>query len=165
MNIKVIDSLKILFLGLLLIVLVLPVSYVLAQESGGSAPSEKPAAVNTGTAGGESRNNAGEATNSRTSDGDTSNQATSVKLKNPLKIGTVEGLLTSVLSVVVILALPLIVFFIIYSGFLYVTARGNAAQIEQATKSLTYAIIGGVLVIGAVAIAEIIKNLVSSFTA
>lgn len=86
-----------------------------------------------------------------------------IKLENHLKVTSLEELLVAILNIIVILAIPIIVLFIIYSGFLYVTAKGNAAQIEQATRSLTYAIVGGVLIIGAVAIAEIVKNLVSSF--
>lgn len=88
-----------------------------------------------------------------------------VQLENPLEVTTIEGLLVAILNILIIIAIPLIVFYIIYAGFLYVTARGNAAQVEQATRALTYAIIGGVLIIGAVAIAEIVKNLVGSFTA
>jgi hypothetical protein len=86
-----------------------------------------------------------------------------VKLKNPLQVNSIQELLLAILNIVIILALPVIVFFIIYAGFLYVTARGNAAQVEQATRALTYAVIGGVLILGAVAIAEIVRNLVTSF--
>ncbi len=86
-----------------------------------------------------------------------------VELKNPLKVDSITGLLEALLSVVIVLATPIIIFFIIYSGFLYVTARGNASQIEQASRSLTYAIIGGVIIIGAMAIATIVKNLVDAF--
>ncbi len=88
-----------------------------------------------------------------------------VALKNPLKFDNLNDFLAAILNIVVILATPVIVFFIIYAGYLYVTARGNASQVEQATKALTYAIIGGVLIIGAVAIAEIVKNLVNNFAA
>lgn len=84
-------------------------------------------------------------------------------LVNPIRINSIEGLLVAVLEIIIIISIPIIVIFIIYSGFLYVTARGNPQQIEQASKSLTYAIIGGVLIIGAVAIAQIIRNLVNTF--
>jgi len=87
-----------------------------------------------------------------------------VKLVNPLKVTSISDLLVAILNILIIIAIPLIVFYIIYAGFLYVTARGNSQQVEQATRALTYAIIGGVLIIGAVAIAEIVKNLVGSFT-
>jgi hypothetical protein len=84
-------------------------------------------------------------------------------LENPIKVGSIQDLLTILLKIVIILATPIVVLFIILAGFKYVTARGNANQIEDATKALTNAIIGGVLIIGAVAISEIIKNLVNSF--
>lgn len=86
-----------------------------------------------------------------------------VKLENPLNVNSIEDLIGGILNVVLILAVPVIVFFIIYAGFLYATARGNAEQVKKATTALTYAIIGGVLIIGSVAIAEIVKELVSSF--
>ena len=95
--------------------------------------------------------------------GPTTPASQTVILKNPLTVTSLEELLVAILNIVVIIAIPIIVFFIIYSGFLYVTARGNASQVEQATRSLTYAIIGGVLIIGAIAIAEIVENLVTSF--
>lgn len=89
---------------------------------------------------------------------------TKTTLINPLKIHSIEGLLTAILNIIIVIAMPIIVFFIIYAGFLYVTAGGKPEQVKQATQALTYAIIGGVLIIGAVAIATIIKNLVGSFT-
>jgi hypothetical protein len=85
-------------------------------------------------------------------------------LENPIKVDSIQDLLTIILKIVIILATPIVVLFIILAGFKYVTARGNANQIEDATKALTNAIIGGVLIIGAVAISEIIKNLVNSFS-
>jgi hypothetical protein len=86
-----------------------------------------------------------------------------VELKNPLKFENLTDLFEAILSVVMVLATPVIVFFIIYAGFLYVTARGNAQQVEQATKALTYAIIGGVIVLGSFALITIIDNLVTAF--
>jgi Type IV secretion system pilin len=88
-----------------------------------------------------------------------------VALTNPLKggINSIDGLLVAILNVLMVLMVPVIVFFIIYSGFKYVMAQGNASQVEEATRSLTYAVIGGVLILAAIAIAEIIKNVVASF--
>lgn len=77
---------------------------------------------------------------------------------------SIEGLLVAILQVLITIATPIVVLFIIYSGFLYVTAKGNATQISKATTSLTYAVIGGVLIIGAVAISEVIKNVVDAFS-
>ncbi len=85
------------------------------------------------------------------------------KLNNPIKVDSIQELLGLILQLVIIIATPIVVLFIIFAGFKYVTARGNASQIEEATKALTYAIIGGVLIIGAVAISKIIEDLVNSF--
>jgi hypothetical protein len=93
----------------------------------------------------------------------TGQQSLSVQLVNPVRVDSIQELLQTILEIVIILATPIVVLFIIYAGFKYVTARGNATQIQEATQALTYAVIGGVLIIGAVAIAEIIKNLVNSF--
>lgn len=89
----------------------------------------------------------------------------SVELANPLKVGSIEELLVEILEIAIVIATPIVIFFIIYAGFMYVTARGNPANVEKAHKAITYALIGGVLIIGAVAIGQIIQNLVGSFKA
>lgn len=71
-------------------------------------------------------------------------------------------LVVGILEIIIVLAIPIIVLFIIYAGFLYVTARGNSQQVEQATRAFTYAVIGAILVIGAVAIAGILQGVVSA---
>jgi len=92
-------------------------------------------------------------------------RAIPTKLDNPLNVPSIQDLLVAILNIVMILMIPVIVFFIIYAGFLYVTARGNAERIKEATRALTYAIIGAILVVGAFAIAEIVRATVSSFSA
>lgn len=87
----------------------------------------------------------------------------SFKLQNPIAFDSIEKLLVAILNIIIVIATPIVVIFIILAGFKYVTARGNPAKITEATQALTYAIIGGVLIIGAVAIARIIANLVGAF--
>ncbi len=87
-----------------------------------------------------------------------------VQLENPLNnINSIDGLLVAILNIIMVLMIPVIVFFIIYAGFKYVMAQGNASQVEEATRALTYAVIGGVLILGAVAISQIIQNVVRAF--
>lgn len=86
-------------------------------------------------------------------------------VKSHIKPTSIEGLLLAILEIFIIIATPLIVLYIIYAGFLYVTARGNTQQVEQATRALTYAIIGGVIILGAVALSNIIGGVVGSFLA
>jgi len=86
------------------------------------------------------------------------------ELVNPLgEIDSVEALLLALLEAFIVIAVPIIVLYIIYSGFLYVSARGNSEQVKKATTSLTYAIIGGVLILGAVALADVLAGIVESF--
>ncbi len=87
-----------------------------------------------------------------------------VTLNNPLNnISTLEGLLVAILNIFITLMIPVIVFFIILAGFKYVTAQGNPGKIEEATTTFMYAVIGGVVILAAVAIAEIIRNTVAAF--
>lgn len=90
--------------------------------------------------------------------------ADTIALKNPLKFATLEGFLSGVIGVIMIIAVPIIIFFFIYSGFSYLTANGNPEEIKKATKMFTYTVIGAVLILGAYAIRDIIANLVTAFT-
>ena len=87
----------------------------------------------------------------------------SYSLQNPLAFDSIQGFIVAILNIIIVIATPIVVIFIIFAGFKYVTARGDASKVQEATRALTYSVIGGVLIIGAVAIAEIIKNLVTSF--
>jgi hypothetical protein len=86
-------------------------------------------------------------------------------LESYLPFDNAQDLIVAILRIFITIATPIIVLFIIYAGFLYVTAQGNAEQVKKATQALTYSIIGAVLIIGAVAISEIIANTVGAFQA
>ena len=86
------------------------------------------------------------------------------QVASPIAFGTFEDFLVAILNIIIIIATPIVVLAIIYAGFLYVTAGGNAQKTQQATRALTYAIIGGILIIGALALTQIISNLVGAFT-
>jgi hypothetical protein len=52
---------------------------------------------------------------------------------------------------------------LIFSGIMYITASGDEAKIEKATKSLTYAIVGLVISFIAVLLVQfVLKNLLQS---
>lgn len=86
-------------------------------------------------------------------------------LQGYLPFGSAEELVVAILRIFITLATPVIVLFIIFAGFKYVTAQGNAQQVQEATRALTYAIIGAVLIIGAVAISQIIASTVGALSA
>lgn len=89
--------------------------------------------------------------------------APSSSLENPLRSNDLMELLQEILDVIMIFAVPLIVFMIIYAGFLYVMARGNEGEVTKASKALLYAVIGGVIILGANIILEVISGTVDAF--
>lgn len=82
---------------------------------------------------------------------------------NPLTFATITELLVAVLNVFIIISVPIVIFFLIFSGFNYVTARGNPEKISKASRSLMYGVIGGVIILSSVAIVKIVQNVVSAF--
>ena len=86
-----------------------------------------------------------------------------IQFENPTIADDIPDFLYAVLRIFVIIAVPIVIFFIIYAGFLYVTARGNAEQLKTAHTALLYAIVGGLIVVGATVIVGIVTNLVDAF--
>jgi hypothetical protein len=85
------------------------------------------------------------------------------ELINPLKFATLEAFLLEVISVLLTFALPIIIFFIMYAGYLFVTAAGNDGKISTAKSALLWAVIGGVVILGAKLIITVIQGTVTSF--
>ena len=52
------------------------------------------------------------------------------QLCNPLEANTFGELVKSLARAVTAIAIPIVVIFLIYSGFLFVSARGNEKQLE-----------------------------------
>ena len=90
---------------------------------------------------------------------------TSGKLCNPLSsINSIPEFFQAILDIVMVFAIPFIVFFIIYAGFLYVMAQGNPDKVSKAHNALLYALIGGVLILAANALLAIVTGTVEQFT-
>ena len=85
------------------------------------------------------------------------------RFENPLVFTDIQDLLAAILNVIVVIAIPIVVYFLIYAGFLYVVARGNPEKVQRASRALLYGVIGGVIILGAFAITEIIGAIVGAF--
>lgn len=92
-----------------------------------------------------------------------------IKLCNPLGncedtsgIRDIPTFLQRLLEIVQLIAIPIVVFFIIYAGFLFVTARGDTGQLSQARGALLAAVIGTAIILGAWVIATAIKGTVDN---
>ena len=76
------------------------------------------------------------------------NTAIKTQLKNPIKYSTFSDFAAGVTKAAVQILLPFIVLAFIYSGFLFVKAQGNEAELEKAKTAITYSIIGAFILLG-----------------
>jgi len=86
-------------------------------------------------------------------------------LRNPLtNICSFEDFVALLLQAVINIGLPIAVLFIVYSGFLFVTAQGNVTKIDEAKKTFFYTVIGVSIFLGSWALALIVKSTIKLLT-
>lgn len=89
------------------------------------------------------------------------NSSDSFTLQNPLagNITSLTGFLQAILTNIVMpIAAIVVVILIIYTGFLFVTARGSDKKLDEAKQTLKNVVIGTAILFGAVAITYAIGN-------
>lgn len=84
------------------------------------------------------------------------------KLQDPLngKFGSIPALIQAFLEGMIRIGIPVVALAIIYSGFLFVFARGNTEKLGKAKTTLMYTLIGAAILFGAWAIAKLISETV-----
>lgn len=88
----------------------------------------------------------------------------SATIDNPLgNTSTFADLISKIAGIVLKIGFPIAVLFLIYSGFLFATARGSEEKIKTAKKTFTWAIIGTAILLGAEVLALAIKATIESF--
>jgi hypothetical protein len=90
--------------------------------------------------------------------------AQSSSLQNPLQFPDITSFVSGALKAMVMIALPIIALFVVYSGFLFVSARGNEEGITKAKNNFLYVVIGAILILGAWVIATLIGGTVTQLT-
>ena len=83
---------------------------------------------------------------------------------NPLKAKNIYCFVKDLMDIVTKIGFVVVVFFIIYSGFLFVTARGNEKKLEDAKNAFMYTIIGAALVLGAWVLANAVAGTIAKIT-
>lgn len=104
-----------------------------------------------------------DSTQSNTPDSTQSNTTTNIdaKIKNPLGgISTIPQLIEELLNIVITVGVPIVAIAIIYTGFLFVKAQGNAEQLKTAKQALVYTLVGAGLLLGAWVLANAIVGTV-----
>ena len=87
-------------------------------------------------------------------------------IKSPLKpeVSSIPGFIEAALKALVLIALPILTLFIVYSGFLFIAARGNSSKLEEAKRNFMYVIIGALLILGAWVVATLVGGTVNQLT-
>jgi hypothetical protein len=87
-------------------------------------------------------------------------------LQNPLNpsFSDIPKFIAGALKVMVTVALPIISLFIVYSGFLFLTAQGSEEGLSKAKTNFKYVIIGSILILGAWVIATLIGGTITQLT-
>ncbi len=88
------------------------------------------------------------------------------KIGNPLdpSISTIPKLVGAAMKVLVMVSLPIIALFIVYSGFLFILARGNESKLTEAKNNFLYVIIGTILILGAWVFANMLAGTIGQLT-
>lgn len=79
-------------------------------------------------------------------------------IKNPIEANTFLELVEAIARAITAIGIPLVAIFLVWAGFLFVTARGNEEQLKRAKTTFFWALVGGAVVIGAWALAVAIVN-------
>lgn len=91
-------------------------------------------------------------------------QTSATQLQNPIGYNSIAEFIAAALRAMVMIAMPVITLFMVYSGFLFVYARGNEESLKQAKTNLIYVILGSVLILGAWAFASLIGGTLAQLT-
>jgi hypothetical protein len=121
------------------------------------------------TASAQNINNSGSAninnSGNQQSSSNTPTSGTVEFIKNPIKVNSIIDFIKAIIDVLIKIAIPIIALAIIYSGFLFVSARGNTEKLEAAKRTFIYTLLGAAILLGAWALAQIISETVSAITA
>lgn len=85
------------------------------------------------------------------------------KICNPLKTGdNIEAFFLKLIDVAIAIGSVLAIIFLIYAGFLFVTAQGNEEKLRKAKSAFLWTVIGIAVLLGAKVIQAVIAGTVAS---
>lgn len=81
-------------------------------------------------------------------------------LSNPVGTTSIAQFLQNLLKLIAQIAFPVIVLFMVYVGFLFISAQGVPDKINKARNYFFWAVVGALLVLGAYALSIAIQSTV-----
>ena len=93
----------------------------------------------------------------------TCNSTTSGKICNPLgnSVNSIPELIQKFLIGAIKIGIPIIALAIVYSGFLFVFARGNPEKLTAAKETLLWTLVGAAILLGSWTIATLIQTTIT----
>lgn len=83
---------------------------------------------------------------------------------NPLRYHSIDAFIAALLKVIVAVGTPIAIVFLVFSGFLFVTAQGNEEKLRTAKKALTWTVVGLAVLLGAQLFAGMIEATIQDVT-
>ncbi len=87
-------------------------------------------------------------------------QVVPFSIDNPLKYNTLSEFIEAIMGLVLQIMTPVIAILIIWTGFLFVKARGNPAEIAKAKQAFLWVVIGAAIMLGAFVLKSAIEGTV-----
>lgn len=80
------------------------------------------------------------------------------QLENPAKAATLQEFIHDILTIIVKIGIPVATIFIIWSGFLFLTAQGDEKQLTTAKHAFVWSCVGVAVLLGSWTLATAIKG-------
>ena len=93
------------------------------------------------------------------------NGGSTTGIDNPLNASSIQGLIDSIIKIMIEIGTPIAILFLIYAGFLYVKAMGKPAEVTKAHQALLWTLVGIAVLLGASILAKIIAGTISQLGA
>ncbi len=87
----------------------------------------------------------------------------SSEFSNPMVSKNITELVEAIADIIFKIGIPVATVFIIYSGLMFVTARGSEEQLKKAKSTFMWTVLGTAVLLGAKVIALAIKETVKGF--
>ena len=82
-------------------------------------------------------------------------------LENPIAFKSLGALISAILDIIVQIAVPIAALFLMYSGFLFISARGDEAQLKTAKSIFLWTMVGIAVLLGAEILAQVIQGTIN----
>ena len=85
-------------------------------------------------------------------------------IQNWLNVGTIPLFLSALFEDIAKIGVVVLAFYIVYTGFLFVSAQGNEQALQKAKESLKWVLLGGALILGAWVLSLAVLETINTIT-